>query len=963
MNDDDPDNKTLDLLPESSNESGEWPTFYIPWVKVEIPFSEIRDIQGFQIPSGTPNPGYVKVKLLSNVPYKQLSYRFDNGTFSQVPNDGFLEGEFTVSGRHQLQIKFFNTNFFKPFIYKVDFDLYNLNNWKTKYELQFDTWYYDSEAQQMTKAVKKLKILEQGYNGPPKAMCGTGDVITIKYGEGDSDQIIDGVRPSRAIINLLKERDGQYDDIASCDDLQYMVQVTTDGNNVLWQGWVARDIFQDYVRDYPYEVTFTAVDGLSMLKRKLPIYGDGGVEHKWNRTISVSDLVRHSLRELKIPSLNYWVAHPWTLSGGLISNADPMNWWNINLEDFLQDDMSMYDLMNEAIRAASCRMVQARSGFMVNYIGFDIEEDEYGIPIRRDVKNGNVLYDASNNRSIDLGKKSDPGNNSTIYINNDVKVQKRLPVDLSINVPYKLRNILDLKSKFNWRSNYEIFISNSSNWNNYEWDFSYGYGVGTGAFTFSEDWLIDRRITGTDNDKYITDFVGFVDGNTNSFVWDVEHPGVIKSRLFPIGNPEFNYSQYRSRLRLKLKCYYEVLAADAEFQWQYFSLFCGSWYIWNNEEWRDAFNTDYMVDYHDFSSRFKLNVQTLDQEISILLPPFPPEMVNQKGIQIRFWNPETYYDTTTRPILFYNVRTEFVIEKRDPDSTVEKWVEIKIGEKDSIKIINATNNSRVAEDTLMIVDPELVVNDSVIGCWVKPDGTRLTEVSNIITEQVVNPQSIYTNLLIKDNNAPVKFIDTPVLSKEVMYCDLVKFMGEKYMVSSMTWKVKQSFYELQLKQVNNSKITFAIFDVSEPNAPVDAYNFNEKTIVVKQIGITTVEWSAQENIMTARSATWSQVSHDFPYAAGLARTKLETSNTSRLDLSGQSLMSIYGFNPGCVYYDFRNNKLGLSDINGILIELNKLNVFNTIIKLEGQELGYSPTLEGLVAKAALISRGCTVTHD
>lgn len=83
-------------------------------------------------------------------------------------------------------------------------------------------------------------------------------------------------------------RDGRYDQMFTGDENRFKVNVTDEDDNIVWEGFILPDAYQEPYRNYVQNVSFQASDGLGRLKGKIP--------ENYPREISVVDALTSLLR-------------------------------------------------------------------------------------------------------------------------------------------------------------------------------------------------------------------------------------------------------------------------------------------------------------------------------------------------------------------------------------------------------------------------------------------------------------------------------------------------------------------------------------------------------------------------------------------------------------------------------------------------------------------------------------------
>lgn len=109
-----------------------------------------------------------------------------------------------------------------------------------------------------------VNLLEEGY---------TGSVITRPLGKSPVIRMSDGspVRATSCNLVLECQSDGEFASLYTSNPRQYQIQVfrggsLSGGGYLIWQGYVATEIYAEPDIAPPYDVSITATDGLGVLK-------------------------------------------------------------------------------------------------------------------------------------------------------------------------------------------------------------------------------------------------------------------------------------------------------------------------------------------------------------------------------------------------------------------------------------------------------------------------------------------------------------------------------------------------------------------------------------------------------------------------------------------------------------------------------------------------------------------------
>ena len=109
----------------------------------------------------------------------------------------------------------------------------------------------------------RVDILLEGYVAAviPMKQGGTPLVIEMR----DIDDPFTPICHSEAIVTLMSESSGQYDEFKTADVFDYTVQITRSGT-LFWQGTLITEPFTEEFDSTPYEVELRFSDGLSELQ-------------------------------------------------------------------------------------------------------------------------------------------------------------------------------------------------------------------------------------------------------------------------------------------------------------------------------------------------------------------------------------------------------------------------------------------------------------------------------------------------------------------------------------------------------------------------------------------------------------------------------------------------------------------------------------------------------------------------
>lgn len=114
----------------------------------------------------------------------------------------------------------------------------------------------------------RVDIEERDYSGSISEICGGKKPFELEYIPADDSQFV----PSVANIEVLVETDGQFDDIRTGYDRQFLVKKYKDAGSgfvIEWVGYISQEFYSVPYIFEPYYLTLKALDGLGDLKEKL----------------------------------------------------------------------------------------------------------------------------------------------------------------------------------------------------------------------------------------------------------------------------------------------------------------------------------------------------------------------------------------------------------------------------------------------------------------------------------------------------------------------------------------------------------------------------------------------------------------------------------------------------------------------------------------------------------------------
>lgn len=144
--------------------------------------------------------------------------------------------------------------------------------WRLEFDSKVNTFSY------------KVSIFERDYAGSVSEVKGADTPFILKY-EGDNEDKFKQIIASKATINLTVETSGQFEDIFSGDERQFLVKFYIDegaGYVLEWQGYVLQESYEENWQAEPFYISFYATDGLGDLESE---QFNGGDVIKGNKSL------------------------------------------------------------------------------------------------------------------------------------------------------------------------------------------------------------------------------------------------------------------------------------------------------------------------------------------------------------------------------------------------------------------------------------------------------------------------------------------------------------------------------------------------------------------------------------------------------------------------------------------------------------------------------------------------------
>lgn len=202
----------------------------------------------------------------------------------------------------------------------------------------------------------EVRLLENGYSGSVKDRpLGKAPVIRM--------QEADPFRPTCCELTLECQVDGEYVDLYTTDPNQYKVEVYhkrgASAFTLIWQGFVAVELYSEPDIAPPYDVKITATDGLGILK-EYNFEQSGALsvrEHLWNILKKTGD------------------SHPYIYTASRLREygetaADFMDVVSINLDYMV--GKTCYEVLAELLRSMRCILTYHLSWLVIREVDVEI---------------------------------------------------------------------------------------------------------------------------------------------------------------------------------------------------------------------------------------------------------------------------------------------------------------------------------------------------------------------------------------------------------------------------------------------------------------------------------------------------------------------------------------------------------------------------------------------------------------
>lgn len=109
------------------------------------------------------------------------------------------------------------------------------------------------------------RIYKQDYAGSIITLIGAGPDPLLFEHLTESDDLVDPIKSTRAILTVYSYAMFAHSDFYSVDDMYHKVEIDQ-GANLYWTGYIDPRQFQESYGPVPYFTTITCIDGLTLLK-------------------------------------------------------------------------------------------------------------------------------------------------------------------------------------------------------------------------------------------------------------------------------------------------------------------------------------------------------------------------------------------------------------------------------------------------------------------------------------------------------------------------------------------------------------------------------------------------------------------------------------------------------------------------------------------------------------------------
>lgn len=340
------------------------------WVHINVPFDIITD----QFTDGVNDQlGSVEIRFQSNVPAVYLRVSIDDWvTESNVSNAGderLVNFGNLVAGAYVFKVRvvdfsemsdtygYYNRALAEG-TYEVPFVIRETGKYKTKYRLEFQE---RQVASGTSVSNIRLDISQRGYTGSRTDICGQEEPVVLEY--DSSGDLYQHIVSGRLTMNLIDENDTLFSEFVNTTMGEHMVTLTQ-GGDIKFQGYIVPNSTRRKVEAPPSRFTVYATDGIGMLKN-IPaayIYGDKRVNFNY-RDGTFFSTMQYELKRILQYSFT-WMVH------NSLNNTPLFSVLEVYLEDVVDDDTTMYDLLEIYARSLYSRIFFSGNELWVQMLGY-----------------------------------------------------------------------------------------------------------------------------------------------------------------------------------------------------------------------------------------------------------------------------------------------------------------------------------------------------------------------------------------------------------------------------------------------------------------------------------------------------------------------------------------------------------------------------------------------------------------
>ena len=217
------------------------------------------------------------------------------------------------------------------------------------YALRFFGKYQSADG-----TAQQIWLEQEGFGGSESQVQVQADPVVIEQGRRGID-IFSPIRASRCVISLYRTTAAQLDALFGGSSLDWQVRIVSgttqeDIDNgtfdVVWQGFLVLDNYEDSTVDLPDEIQLEAIDGLSLL-HNIPYTDTSGTEAAYTGREAVRLIANRCLKKTTL-GLSYYTSSR-LFADSVAKTVDP--WDNIEIDNavFYSDEdgaaLSCYDVL------------------------------------------------------------------------------------------------------------------------------------------------------------------------------------------------------------------------------------------------------------------------------------------------------------------------------------------------------------------------------------------------------------------------------------------------------------------------------------------------------------------------------------------------------------------------------------------------------------------------------------------